>query len=84
MHEFKASIAVKRHKFWHLQKNQQAFLNDLSIKLGIIHTSDWGKVTNIQVKKNGGSSLLSKFGSIPNVLRSVFPSMLSNILIQRY
>lgn len=75
MQELRASI--KPHKFWHVQKNQQDFLNDLSSKLGIIHSSDWGKVTKIQVKKHGGSSLLSMFGSIPNVLRNVFPSMMN-------
>lgn len=61
---------------WISVENRKNFLEKIAKKFGIKSSSDWGKVTNLQISKNGGASLLHYCnGSIFNCLESTFTGM---------
>jgi len=60
--------------FWDYKKNQVEFLEWLGPRLGFNELNNWYKVTSLNIRQNGGSNLLAKFGNSPSkLLSSVYP-----------
>jgi hypothetical protein len=53
---------------WDSADNRIAFLDRLGKSLGFNHMEDWYGITKKEIKKNGGSSLLEKYGGEPSKL----------------
>lgn len=68
----------KRKKFpnnyWDLIDNQKIFLEELSKKFEISNLDDWLSVKVEDIKKNGGSGLLSKYSSFYECLENIYPN----------
>jgi len=62
-------------KSWKDIKKQKAFLDVLSLDLGLRTLDDWYRVSNHMVRIRGGSTLLSAYyrDSLADALRSVYP-----------
>lgn len=58
--------------FWEIEENQRNFLLELGKKFNILKPADWGKITWRDVVKSGGTSILSKHGSLFNALQQNF------------
>lgn len=69
-----ATIARKSKDYWSVKHNRIQFLEQIRSTFDIEYPSDWGKVTAKDIKKSGGSSLLSySNNSLFQCLKSVYP-----------
>jgi hypothetical protein len=69
-----ASLAPVPRGFWDDSENQLEFMKKLAGHLGITSPDKWYNVTAVDVKRNGGASLLAKYNnSILNLLASLYP-----------
>lgn len=54
-------------------RSQKKFLDSLGKKLGVHEARDWGKITWREVKREGGSKLLSRYGgSLKETLKTIY------------
>ena len=66
--------ASQPNHFWDKIENQKEFLEYLFKKFGFKTLDDWYSVKILDVKKNGGSSLLRKYkGSLWTMLKELYP-----------
>jgi len=54
--------------YWNNKNNQLKFLNELGKQLGFNQMNDWYNITVKDIKENGGSGLLNKYGNSPSKL----------------
>ena len=57
----KTKLEKKSRKYWENNENIQFFLNNLTQKLNLKKPEDWKFITQKQIQKFGGSSLLKKY-----------------------
>ena len=62
-------LQQKPPSYWENDENIKNFLNDLKIKLNLNSNNDWQRVSRFQILSHGGSGLLSKFGSVDEILK---------------
>ena len=71
------SITKASNGFWKCKENQRKFLEDLAKKKNFKWNDPvaWGKVTQTELRKEGGGSILTYHKTFWDVLTSVFPEM---------
>ena len=57
--------------FWNIKENQKRFMDWLGKKLKFTRLDDWYKITVRDLTRNGGRSLLTKYGDSPSRLRKL-------------
>ena len=63
------------YKYWQTVENQKIFLDNLSTKLQIKQSNDWFRVTNKNIRENGGHGLLHFYnGSLFRALKTIYPN----------
>jgi hypothetical protein len=61
----------------------KSFMDRLTKELQITEQSDWMKVTNNTIKKNGGTVHLLRFGRLARILEKVYPAYLWHFMYNR-
>lgn len=65
---------IRPKNFWDDKKNQRIFLEGVASKYNISKPEDWTSVTNIMIRQEGGSALLSRYNSsLKESLKQIFP-----------
>ncbi len=60
--------------FWDVPANQLRFVEWLGHEMGVCHWQDWYRVTETDVKQNGGDCLLTRYNySLLRIFSSLFP-----------
>lgn len=61
---------------WKFMGERRKFLEEVAVKMNIMHPKDWGRVTTRHLLKLGGVGLLDHYnGSLFHALRSVYKGM---------
>ena len=65
-----SSLGRKPNHWWSSMKNQRQFMESIRMEEGFYFPDSW---TYKWIKKNGGSSLLYYYKSIPNLISAIYP-----------
>eukprot|EP01114_Cavostelium_apophysatum_P016152 TRINITY_DN4542_c0_g1_i6.p1 TRINITY_DN4542_c0_g1~~TRINITY_DN4542_c0_g1_i6.p1 ORF type:complete len:1067 (+),score=194.96 TRINITY_DN4542_c0_g1_i6:160-3360(+) len=62
--------------YWENLQHQREHMDTYAKMCGLSDWTDWTRVTRASFLKNGGSSfLVEKYGSLPDILRTVYPNL---------
>lgn len=59
--------------YWKERANCRRFFEDMARRYGVLDADDWERITTVDVIREGGTSLLTKHGSVFGALRHAFP-----------
>lgn len=67
---------AKKWKYWEIQENRKKFFESFAQRRNIQNQRDWGKVTVMEIRENGGAGLLGRYNdSLFSALEDTFPGL---------
>lgn len=71
-------LPLQKKGYWRDKQNQRNFFDALQKELSIQNPEDWGKITRLQLKKSGASTLINHYyPSLFGALRSIYPGFIT-------